>query len=285
MEEKLYSSTSRFSVSMCVYEKDNPSWFRQAIDSLIAQTVKPSEIILVVDGPVPKDLNEIISDCEANEMFKVFRLPQNTGHGNARRFGLEKCSNELVALMDADDICGPDRFEQELKIFQNSDPDIVGGNIAEFLGDVGNIVAYRTVPQEDAEIKEYMKKRCPFNQDTVMFKKSSVEKAGGYIDWYCDEDYYLWLRMFLSGCRMVNTGTVLVYFRVGREMYKRRGGWKYFISETKLQYYMLKNKIIGLVTFFCNVAIRFLVQIAMPDKIRECFFKRFARTSVVKKQR
>ena len=285
MEEKLYSSTSRFSVSMCVYEKDNPSWFRQAIDSLIAQTVKPSEIILVVDGPVPKDLNEIISDCEANEMFKVFRLPQNTGHGNARRFGLEKCSNELVALMDADDICVPDRFEQELKIFQNSDPDIVGGNIAEFLGDVGNIVAYRTVPQEDAEIKEYMKKRCPFNQDTVMFKKSSVEKAGGYIDWYCDEDYYLWLRMFLSGCRMVNTGTVLVYFRVGREMYKRRGGWKYFISETKLQYYMLKNKIIGLVTFFCNVAIRFLVQIAMPDKIRECFFKRFARTSVVKKQR
>lgn len=285
MEEKLYSSTSRFSVSMCVYEKDNPSWFRQAIDSLIAQTVKPSEIILVVDGPVPKDLNEIISGCEANEMFKVFRLPQNTGHGNARRFGLEKCSNELVALMDADDICVPDRFEQELKIFQNSDPDIVGGNIAEFLGDVGNIVAYRTVPQEDAEIKEYMKKRCPFNQATVMFKKSSVEKAGGYIDWYCDEDYYLWLRMFLSGCRMVNTGTVLVYFRVGREMYKRRGGWKYFISETKLQYYMLKNKIIGLVTFFCNVAIRFLVQIAMPDKIREFFFKRFARTSVVKKQR
>ena len=123
MGEKMYSSASRFSVSMCVYGKDNPSWFRQAIDSLNAQTVKPSEIVLVVDGPVPKELNEIINDCEENEIYKVFRLPQNTGHGNARRFGLEKCSNELVALMDADDICVPDRFEQELKIFQNSDPD------------------------------------------------------------------------------------------------------------------------------------------------------------------
>ena len=285
MGEKMYSSASRFSVSMCVYEKDNPSWFRQSIDSLSSQTVKPSEIILVVDGPVPKELNEIINDCELNELFKVFRLPQNIGHGNARRLGLKKCSNELVALMDADDICVPDRFEQELKIFQNSDPDIVGGNIAEFIGDVDNIVAYRTVPQEDAEIKEYMKKRCPFNQVSVMFKKSSVEKAGGYIDWYCDEDYYLWLRMFLSGCRMVNTGTVLVNVRVGKEMYRRRGGWKYFISETKLQHYMLKNKIIGIVTFCSNVAKRFVVQIAMPGKIREWFFCRFARTSAVKKQR
>ena len=277
----MYSSACTFSVSMCVYEKDNPFWFRQAIDSLIVQTVKPNEIVLVVDGPVSIELDEIIRDCESNELFKVVRLSENIGHGNARRLGLEKCSNELVALMDADDISVSNRFEQELKLFQNNDFDIVGGNIAEFIGDADNIVAYRTVPQDDAEIKEYMKKRCPFNQVSVMFRKSSVEKAGGYLDWYCDEDYYLWLRMFLSGCTMANTGTVLVNVRVGKEMYQRRGGWKYFVSETKLQHYMLKNNIIGLFTFFCNVAKRFVVQIAMPDKIREWFFCRFARTSAV----
>ena len=270
-----------FSVAMCVYDGDHADYFKIAADSILNQTVKPDEVVIVVDGPVHSALDSVICEYENQSNFKIIRLEKNQGHGEARRVSLLNCSNELVALMDADDISVSDRFEQELKLFQNNDFDIVGGNIAEFTEDVDNIVAYRTVPQDDSEIKEYMKKRCPFNQVSVMFRKSSVEKAGGYLDWYCDEDYYLWLRMFLSGCTMANTGTVLVNVRVGKEMYQRRGGWKYFVSETKLQHYMLKNNIIGLFTFFCNVAKRFIVQIAMPDKIREWFFCRFARTSAV----
>jgi len=268
----------KFSVSMCVYGKDNPEWFKIAVDSILNQTVKPDEVVLVVDGPVPDNLNIIIEQYEKLPIFNIIRFKENQGHGNARRAGLSACTNELVALMDADDISSPDRFEKQIAIFSSDNMlDIVGGNITEFIGEPQNIVAKRDVPVEDVSIKEYMKKRCPMNQMTVMFKKSSVEQVGGYIDWYCDEDYYLWLRMALANMKFANVSEALVNVRVGKEMYQRRGGRKYFASEAKLQKYMKDNKIIGFGTYFMNVSKRFIVQVLLPNKIRGWVFKKFAR--------
>ena len=122
---------------------------------------------------------------------------------------------------------------------ENPDIDIVGGDIEEFTGDIQNKIGKRRVTATDAEIKEYMKKRCPFNHMTVMYRKSAVLKAGGYRNLYWNEDYFLWIRMAWQGCKMANTGTVLVNVRVGTDMYKRRGGRKYFESELYLQRYML----------------------------------------------
>ena len=271
----------KFSVSMCVYGKDNPLWFETAVESVINQTVRASEIVLVVDGPVPDELDSIIKKYETMPVFKVIRFEENQGHGNARRAGLKAATYELVALMDADDICIPERFEKQLEIFANdSTVDIVGGNISEFIGDPKNIVAKRDVPSNDAEIKEYMKKRCPMNQMTVMFKKSSVEQVGGYLDWYCDEDYYLWIRMAMANMIFANMPDTLVYVRVGEQMYQRRGGRKYFRSEAKLQKYMLKHKIIGFGTYTVNVTKRFIVQRLLPNKLRGWVFKKFARNKV-----
>ena len=271
-----------FSVSMCVYGGDNPDWFDEALKSVVNQTVLPNEIVLVVDGPIPETIQSVIDkyEKEHSDLFNIIYFSENQGHGNARRAGLEACKNELVALMDADDICVGDRFEQQLKIYEENDIDIAGGNISEFIDKSENIVAYRNVPTTDDDIKKYMKKRCPFNQMTIMFKKSSVQKAGGYIDWYCDEDYYLWLRMAQNNCTMMNTGTTLVNVRVGKDMYKRRGGIKYFKSEAKLQKYMFDNKIIGFGTYLTNVLKRFIVQVLLPNKIRGWVFKKFARKSV-----
>ena len=271
----------KFSVSMCVYGKDNPQWFETAVDSILNQSVKPDEVVLVVDGPVPEALDEIISKYEKMDFFRIIRFAENQGHGNARRAGLEACENELVALMDADDISLPQRFEKQLSCFAE-DPElsIVGGNIAEFIETPENVVGYRIVEETDVQIKEYMKKRCPFNQMTVMFKKNDVQAVGGYIDWYCDEDYYLWIRMHLAGYKFANVGEVLVNVRVGKEMYQRRGGWKYFKSEAKLQGFMLKNKVIGLPTYCINVSKRLIVQVLLPNRLRGWVFQKFARKPV-----
>lgn len=110
-----------------------------------------------------------------------------------------------------------------------------------------------------------------------MLRKDAVERAGGYLDWYCEEDYYLWIRMMLTGCTFANTGTVLCNVRVGSEMYARRGGWKYFCSEAKLQGYMLKNEVIRLPLYIVNVAKRFVVQVMLPNKIRGYVFRNYAR--------
>lgn len=272
---------TKFSVSMCVYGKDNPEWFKTAVNSVLNQTRKPDEVILVVDGPVPQELDNVINHFEQNPIFKVIRLPENKGHGEARRVGLSHCTNELVALMDADDISAEDRFEKQLALFER-DPEltIVGGNITEFVGTPDNIVEARVVKSDDASIKEDMKKRCPMNQVTVMFKKSRVDSVGGYIDWYCEEDTYLWLRLFLDGAKFANLPDYLVNVRIGKEMYQRRGGTKYFLSEAKLQKYMLDNKVIGLDRFLVNVGERLVVQVLLPNKVRSWVFKKFARKSV-----
>ena len=269
----------KFSVSMCVYGRDNARWFETAIESVLNQTLPPNEIVLVVDGPVPHDLNAVIFKLEENDTFKVIRLETNQGHGIARKTGLDNCTNELVAIMDADDICTRNRFEKQIEAFHDyPDSDIVGGMITEFIDTPDNVVGKRIVPLEDSEIKEYMQRRCPMNLVTVMFKKSSIEKVGGFIDWYCEEDYYLWLRMALANMKFRNVDDVLVNVRVGKEMYQRRGGVKYFKSEAKLQKYMLDNKIIGCPRYLISVTERLILQVLMPNKMRSFIFQKLARS-------
>lgn len=268
-----------FSVSMCVYEKDNPNHFRTAVNSILQQTLPPTEVVLVVDGPVTDELNEVILDFENRRLFRVIRLPVNQGHGKARRVGIENCNYGLVALMDADDISVPERFEKQIACFeQHPELSVVGGLIEEFVGNMSNSVGKRIVPEQDNEIQKYLKKRCPMNQVTVMLKKSDVEKAGGYLEWYCDEDYYLWIRMYLENMTFYNLQETLVKVRIENDMYQRRGGWKYFQSEAKLQKYMLKQKIILPVRYLYNVMIRLCVQVLMPNRMRGMIFRKFART-------
>lgn len=266
-----------FSVSICVYGGDDPAWFAAAVNSVVNQTVAPDEIVIVVDGPVPSALDAVIGGYESDPLFKVIRLAENRGLGNARRVGLQHCTHEIVALMDSDDLSRPDRFEKQLAALEDGVA-IVGGQITEFIDTPANVVGKRIVPTTDGEIKEYMKKRCPMNHVSVMFRKSAVERAGGYIDWHYDEDYYLWIRMHLAGMTFANVSDVLVDVRVGADMYRRRGGWRYFKSEAKLQGYMLQHRVIGLVRYLINVNQRLILQVLMPNRLRGWIFKRFARS-------
>ena len=184
--------------------------------------------------------------------------------------------------MDSDDVAISNRFEQQMKFLNdNLDVDIVGGNISEFIDDENNIVGYRKVPSSDSKIKKFMKKRCPFNHMTVMFKKQSVLNAGNYQDWHFNEDYYLWIRMYEKHLVFANLNKVLVNVRTGQEQYRRRGGWRYFKSEIKLQEYMLKKHIISPLIFIANCIKRFIIQVTMPSCIRGFFIKSFCRKSRV----
>ena len=274
--------STKFSVAMSVYKNDNAQHFSRALESITdKQTVLPSEIVLVVDGPIGSELDAVINDYSSKyNIFKVIRLETNGGLGNALRLAVENATNELIARMDSDDVAIPTRFEEQLNFFTaNEHVDIVGGDISEFIGEEENIVAYRRVPKTDSDIKEFAKKRCPFNHVSVMYKKSAVQKAGGYLDCFWNEDYYLWIRMVLENAVMANTGTVLVNVRTGSDMYQRRGGKKYFQSEKFLQRYMLDRNMIGRIMYFSNVLKRWIVQCLLPNKIRGWVFRTFARKS------
>lgn len=266
----------QFSVSMCVYSGDAPQYFDEALHSVFNQSRIPDEVVLVVDGPVSNDINDIIWKYQNSFNLRVIRLEKNMGHGIARNEGLKKCTYDYVAIADADDINDYYRFEKEMECFENDITlDVVGSGVKHFYNKVDNIISIENLPLYDKDIKKFLKKRCPFAQPTVIFKKSQVIKAGGYLDWYHAEDYYLWLRMFLIGSKFQNLEYTLVYMRSTENQLKRRGGYKYFKSLKKLFKYMLKNNIINIFEYLYNICTRFTIQVVFPAKIRNYIRKKF----------
>lgn len=269
----------KISVLMSVYKNDIAANVKIAVESIINQTYRPSQVVIVVDGPVPEDTFKVLDELKNTyEEVEVYPLAQNVGLGNALKEGMTYCENEIVARMDSDDIAVEDRFEKQIAMFDaDEELSIVGSNIAEFIGDTNNVVSVRDVPEKHEDICKYLKKRCPFNHMTVMFKKSEVEKAGGYLHWFYNEDSYLWARMYLAGCKFANIAENLVYARINEATFQRRGGYKYYKSERDLFKFMYKNKIISWGEYQKAKTIRFVIQVLMPNSVRKFVFLKMMR--------
>lgn len=264
----------KFSVLMSVYYKENPNYLQQAIDSVINQTVKPDEIVLVKDGEITKELENVIDKYleTYNNLFTIIEFKENKGLGIALAEGIKKSRNELIARMDTDDICKLNRFQRQLELFQKNDNlDIVGSYIEEFEESTNNIVSIRKVPIQDGEIKKFAKKRNPFNHMTVMYKKSSVLNSGNYKEFTWNEDYYLWVRMILNKCNMQNISESLVYARVDNGMYERRGGIEYAKMDYKLQKECYKTGFINKFEFIVNFLLRSSIRL-VPNNLRKLIY-------------
>lgn len=216
---------------MSVYIKEKPEYLRACLDSVLANTVVPNEIVIVKDGPITDELEATLQEYIGNNesLFNIVPLETNHGLGLALAEGIQHCSNEIVARMDTDDIAVPNRFELQLKAFEeDSDLDICGGQIAEFETTPDDVIGERRVPLAHEEIVEYQKKRCAFNHMTVMYKKSKVLEAGNYKHCPLMEDDLLWVDMILAGAKCKNLDEYLCKVRTNRDMIARRGGLKYY---------------------------------------------------------
>jgi glycosyltransferase involved in cell wall biosynthesis len=259
----------KYSVLMSVYHKEKPEYLRDSINSMINQTVKPDEIVLVKDGPLTEALEKVIYEYKDNPILNVVELKENVGLGKALNIGLTKCRNEIVARMDTDDISEVERCEKQYKILISQNVSVVGASVSEFIDDKDNIVAYKDVIENHNEIIQRMKYRNAINHPTVMFKKSDVISAGSYQHWFLNEDYYLWIRMILMGYKFMNMNEPLVRMRITNDTYLRRGGWKYFVTQKKLFDYMLKENFINIIEYFYNNIIRFVTRLLVPNKLRK----------------
>lgn len=260
----------KFSVSMCVYGGDDCVFFQEALSSVYNQTRLPNEVVLVVDGPIPQNIQDVIDQFKKKyDTFRVFYLKENQGHGKARNYCLKKCQYDYVAIADADDINVLNRFEIQMKHFElDAELSAISSGCYHFVNDIKEVINEEHLPINDKDIKKYLKTRCPLCQASTILKKSDVIKAGGYKDWYHAEDYYLWIRMFLKGAKFANTPESLLYVRSDPAQMKRRGGYKYFKSLKKLYKYMLNKKVINFKEYLFNVSSRFVVQVLMPSGLR-----------------
>ena len=263
-------SEMKYSVLMSVYYKEKAEYLRQAMQSMWDQTIPTDDFVLVCDGPLTVELDAVIEDMQKKyaETLHVVRLQQNSGLGNALNEGLKYCIYEYVARMDSDDISKPERCEKELEVFVNNpELSIVGSVIEEFETTPGDLKKLRVVPETNEEIREFAKKRNPFNHPSVMFKKSAVLSVGGYIELRFFEDYYLWIRLIVNDLKGYNLLNSLVYMRLSLDSSRRRGGINYIQSPIILYNYMVENNYISQFENLNNVFIRFISSI-LPNRLR-----------------
>ena len=116
-----------FSVLISVYCREKATHLNDALLSIWEQTLTPTEVVLVKDGPLTDELEQVINDFKNRyNAIRIVALPQNVGLGAALNEGLKHCSYELVARMDSDDICKPIRFEKQVQyLMQHPQIDII----------------------------------------------------------------------------------------------------------------------------------------------------------------
>lgn len=277
-------SQMKYSVLMSVYAKDKPEYLFEAIKSMLAQTVPPEQFVIVIDGPVLDELMQPIYEYQRYyvDLFTVVPLEKNGGLGNALNEGLKHCRNELVARMDADDISLPERCEKELACFcEDERLDICGCNLDEFEGEPENVLTARVVPSEYVQIRKFMRRRQAFNHATVIYKKSAVIKAGGYIPLKRKEDFDLFSRMLTEGCHAKNLEASLYLCRVDRNGYKRRKSWDNLRSAIYVYWRHLKRHgcTLGDFLIICSAEMLFLI---LPDVMMKWISDNFLRSKAHK---
>lgn len=218
------AETKKYSVLMSMYKKENPEYLKSSIDSMLNQSVKPDEIVMVEDGPLTPELYAVL---DSYPILHRVRNKTNLGLGLALNAGLKECRNELVARMDTDDCSKPERCEKQLARFlEKPYLSIVGSHIDEFVDDISNVISQRIVPTTSDDIYNFAKKRSAFNHPTVMYSKTAVLENNGYSDLKRNQDVDLFGRMQFEGYKAENIDEALLWFRSSDELAKRRKSWQ-----------------------------------------------------------
>lgn len=239
-----------FSVLMSVYGKDDADDFKAALKSVtLSQTKRPNQVVIVQDGIVSIQIDEIIDEIKnhiSEIEITVLKKETNQGLAAALNSGLTLCKYDWVARMDSDDISAADRFEKQIAFVEkNTDIAVLGGAIAEFENEIGDIQSERHVELVHEEIKRMAKSRTPMNHVSVMYLKSAVLAVGGYSENFGKlEDYKLWVDLIAAGYKFANIDDIVVNVRVGKGFIERRSNKREIQDWDMLQTYLLKNNMI-----------------------------------------
>lgn len=264
----------KFSVLMSLYIKENPQFLRESLQSLVDQTYPADEIVLVLDGAITPELEQVLQQFSQQLPLNLVPLPQNVGLGKALNEGIKAARNEWLFRMDTDDICYPERFAKQVEFIEKN-PDVVlfSTQIAEFDQDPSQILAVRNVPVGYDNIVAFNRMRSPFNHMTVAYKKSVLEEVGGYQHHLFLEDYNLWNRIIAKGYNVGNLPEILLYARTaGNAMFSRRRGWIYAKSEWKLYRLKQQLKIQSVLAGFATFVLRTLPRL-LPVGLLKLLYK------------
>lgn len=265
----------KFSVLMSLYNKELPFNLDACLKSILINSVKPNQIILVYDGYISDELNSVVEKFSNSLPIKIIKLETNHGLGYALNVGMRYCDHDWIFRMDTDDLCTPERFKKQINFINNNQTlSICGGNILEF--DESNNKLTKTVPCSYEDIIETLKLRSPFNHMTVAFRKNAVLSVGGYPEILHMEDYYLWIKILAAGFKAKNMSATLVEARAGVSMLQRRRGFSYIRSE----YILAKAKVAYKIDTPLYATLAFIIRSiarVLPVFLLSYFYKKYLR--------
>lgn len=210
------------SVLMAVYGGDHPEWLSEALASLEAQTLAPDEIVIVEDGSLPSVLNQTLERFQHRLPLRRWAREYSCGLGAALAWGLERCRNDLVARMDADDVCEPERLEAQAQVFYDNPELAVLGSQATIIDESSQYKERRRVPCPEQVIYRRIW-ACPFIHPAVMFRREAILQVGNYDSRLrTRQDHELWYRCAEAGLHMRNLEAPLLQYREASQPKNRR---------------------------------------------------------------
>ena len=192
-------SSLPISVIMPVYNSEN--CLREAIDSILNQTFRDFELVIVDDCSIDSSAAIIEEYKKIDPRVVAYRQQKNNGIAAARNKGLQLSIGEYIAFMDSDDISMPDRLEKQYRFIEFHPEVGVLGGCAEIVDGIGNHIETLYFPETSFEISWSMCFYDPIINPTVMMKRDVALDAGGFHDSresemeYYPEDYDLWVRL------------------------------------------------------------------------------------------
>ena len=270
----------QFSVLISISSETRADDLSRCLQSLLDQTLVSSQIVLVQDGPIKKDVQQCINSYRKSLPIHEFLCPKNRGLGPALRDGLLQCTCDIVARADSDDWSTPVRFSTQTNFLKNNPSiSVVGGWMKEYYQDSGTPTGVlRKTPTNSTAAARIATRRNPLNHPTVMFRKSDVLNSGNYESCLLFEDYLLWAKMLQLRYKITSIPQVLVETEIDSTYFSRRGGIKYLKNELNL---LVRLREIGFLSIFesgifllCRLPLRLL-----PISTRRLIYRIFLRES------
>ncbi len=213
-------------VLMSVYKSESPVYFDKALQSVWEnQTLKPTQIIIVQDGPVTDELAKVLSDWKSRlgSVLSLVVNEENLGLTKSLNRGIKYVKSELIARMDSDDISAPMRFElQEKYLREHPDVSVLGGAIQEF-NSTCSCSKIRHYPKTKDKIQNYICKASPLAHPAVMMRTCIFEKVKYDERFRTSQDIALWFDVLCAGLNLANLDDIVLYFRREGDVYNRRG--------------------------------------------------------------
>ena len=265
----------KLTVLMVICAHDNYDYLKQSIKSICNQKMKPSELVLVINGYLRKNyLRDISKNFSSMINLKIFTLKKNHGLAYALNFGLSKCESELIARMDPDDISLPGRLITQYE-FMKKNPNIAVSSawIEEFSEDFKESKGIRTTPMGEIKLEnKYAKLRSPLNHIPAIIRKSIILKVGGYPNFKKGQDYALWSLLLVNGYSIYNIPEVLAHVRSSSFKTDRRGISRLY-HEIPLLFYQYRISFLSFYEFIFSLTIRVIMRL-LPYQLRKIVFKR-----------